>query len=68
MATRTTSRTGVARVALWTVLVVCLVAGSMFLVVGLTNSGDTQTGGFMVALPAALVAGLCAYGISRSRS
>jgi F0F1-type ATP synthase assembly protein I len=65
--TSPTSSTGVGRILLWTVLVLSLVAGGMFLAVALTSSGDTQTGGLMVAIPAALVAGLCAFGLSRAR-
>jgi high-affinity Fe2+/Pb2+ permease len=53
------------RVALWAVLVLCLVAGAMFFVVGAGSSGDTRLGGFMIAVPAAIVAALCVYGISR---
>ena len=64
--TRTSHGPGVGRVALWAVLVLCVIAGSMFLVVGLGSSGDTSLGGYMIALPAALVAALCAYGLSRS--
>jgi F0F1-type ATP synthase assembly protein I len=62
-----TSGGGVGRIALWAVLVLCVVAGSMFLVVGLGSSGDTSLGGYMIALPAALVAALCAYGLGRNQ-
>ncbi len=61
----TTERRGAGRIALWAVLVLALVVGSMFLVVGLANTGDTRTGGFMVAVPSAIVAALCAMGLRR---
>jgi len=58
-------RSGGGRVALWAVLVATLVVGSAFLVVALGSSGDTRLGGFMVAVPSAIVAGLCAAGLRR---
>ena len=58
---------GAGRVALWAVLVIALVVGSMFLVVGLAGDGDTRTGGFMIAVPAAIVAALCAMGLRNGR-
>ena len=66
--THSSSSSTFGRVALWAVLVLCLVAGAMFFVVGAGSSGDTRLGGFMIALPAAIVAGLCVYGLSTQRS
>jgi F0F1-type ATP synthase assembly protein I len=63
-----TSSSGVGRVLLWIGLVLSLVVGGMFLAVALTSGGDEQTGGFMIALPAACIAALCAFGLSRSRA
>lgn len=62
------SSSGAVRVLLWLGLVVSLIVGGMFLAVALTNGGDEQTGGYMIAIPAACIAGLCAFGLSRSRS
>jgi len=53
---------------LWTALVVLVVVGGMFFAVGATNSGDTRTGGFMVALPAAALCALCLWALSRRRT
>jgi len=66
--TSSASSAGVGRVLLWIGLTLSLVVGGMFLAVALTNSGDTETGGWMVAIPAAFVAALCAFGLSRSRT
>lgn len=60
-----TSRVG--RVLLWVMLVLCLVVGGMFFAVAVTNSGDTETGGYMIALPAGLIAALCVYGLAHQR-
>lgn len=54
---------GLGRVGLWSVLVVALVVGSAFLVVGLGSDGDARLGGFMVAVPCGIVAALCARGL-----
>lgn len=67
--TTAASTRGPGRILLWIGLVLSLVLGGMFLAVAVTSSGYAQTGGLMVAIPAALIAGLCAFGLSRgSRS
>lgn len=66
--TSETHATSPGRVLLWIGLVISLVIGGMFLAVALTNGGDEQTGGYMVAIPAAFIAGLCAFGLSRGRT
>lgn len=67
--TTAASTRGTGRILLWIGLVLSLVLGGMFLAVAVTSSGYVQTGGLMIAIPAALIAGLCAFGLSRgSRS
>ncbi|HVM06992.1 MAG TPA: hypothetical protein VM345_00895 [Acidimicrobiales bacterium] len=68
METTSQERGRIGTVMLWTALVVLVVVGGMFFAVGATNSGDTRTGGFMVALPAAALCALCLWALSRRRT